>query len=225
MTDYVCSIDGCGRDHKAVGLCAFHYARRRRSTLADLSPSRIRENAAKRSEELRARAEARLVARREKDARIAARQAAYMEKQAEAEEHNQRRIDRRFAERLEALYEHPATARVARLLATHRFRHVEHVDELINAARGIPDELRRFASNLAMDIDPLWPIAQAIAKSGGATSQVCADLYGMTKQRIDQIEKIALGKLILLPEAQEMRLHLERDASCDVGRNVHAEEW
>lgn len=163
-----CTVSGCRRAHKALGMCSGHYEaeRKRRSK---------RKPQAYRS----------MLARLESDHVRMGRAA----RQDAAEEE---------------LLSHPATMRLKELLSLPCYQYDPSPDvqsHVIDCIESIPRHLRNAAFAMRYYRDPLWPVASEIdfhkrmGGSGDGSSFAIAWIYGLTRQRIDQIERAAAASL------------------------------
>lgn len=125
----------------------------------------------------------------------------------EEKRENDRAEDHR--EMLLALYDHPATARLLRLVNAGRWDPEVNLPAWLDAAEMIPEDLRQFALSVRPEFDPLHSIGRKIAALGGDTLHTIGRLYGLSRERIRQIEEQGIANIRKLREASELRAHLE----------------
>lgn len=112
-------------------------------------------------------------------------------------------------ETLLALYDHPATARFLRLVNATRWEPEVHLPAWLDAAEEIPDDLRSFALHVRAEFDPLHRVAMKIAAMGGDILGVIGRLYGLTRERIRQIEVDGLRHLRAMAEVKRLHVFTE----------------
>lgn len=127
----------------------------------------------------------------------------------EEKRENDRAEDHR--EMLLALYDHPATARLLRLVNAGRWDPEVNLPAWLDAAEMIPEDLRQFALSVRREFDPLHSIGRKIAALGGDTLHTIGRLYGLSRERIRQIKEDGLRHLRIVPEVRAMRDSLETE--------------
>lgn len=135
-------------------------------------------------------------------------------RQRKREAQNERKAELRAEsdrEMLLALYDHPATARFLRLVNAGRWEPEVHLPVWLDAAEEIPEDLRSFAIHVRAEFDPFYRVAVKIANLGGDTLDTIARLYGLTRERIRQIEEDGVRHLRRLREVRDMRECLENN--------------
>lgn len=194
-------------------------AERERADQAAATAKRAEKQRKKRlAEEARMREAERLATERaERAARntpeaIERRRIEAIQRRRDAEEEkreNNRAEDHR--EMLLALYDHPATARLLRLVNVGRWDPEVNLPAWLDAAEMIPEDLRQFALSVRPEFDPLHSVGRKIASLGGDTLQTISRLYGLSRERIRQIEESGTRRLAALAEVRAMRDSLETE--------------
>lgn len=110
-----------------------------------------------------------------------------------------------------ALYDHPATARLLRLVNVGRWDPEVNLPAWLDAAEMIPEDLRQFALSVRPEFDPLHSVGRKIAAIGGDTLHTIGRLYGLSRERIRQIEEDGLRHLRIVPEVRGLRANLESE--------------
>lgn len=113
------------------------------------------------------------------------------------------------------LLDHPSTIRLVALLRTPMYRYdsAERTQAVVvDCIEAIPEGLRRVAFGMRRSKDPFAPIADDVIESSGwspVTLEVVGWLYGVTKQRIDQVERGALRRLKARPDVRALRDYMD----------------
>jgi hypothetical protein len=112
---------------------------------------------------------------------------------------------------IEALYDHPGTLALLQLYNATRWNPEAHVADWFDVLDSIPVDLRQYAFAIQTDYDPLYPVARAIATMGGETLEQLGRVYGVSKERVRQLEAGAIRSLEKLAEVRAMRECMEED--------------
>lgn len=132
----------------------------------------------------------------------------------------------RHAEQERALLEHPALVRLVAMLRTPRYMYDASEDvqgEMIDTLLAIPPRLRRVALGMSGDRDPFGPLVRSLSARwnsdtfGDVSLDALGAVYGLTHERIRQIEAQAMRKLRARKDVREMHsnlgdIHSDRDA-------------
>lgn len=159
-----------------------------------VQPTMRRQHARREAERVRREAE-RAIDQAIERARASPDEPVPFDKRAYDREYKARQRDEANRELLEELYDHPATARLLRLVNAGRWAPEENLGVWLAAADDIPADLRKFAFGVAIEWDPLWSVARVIASIGADSLEEIARLYGISRQAVQFAQEDGLRKL------------------------------
>lgn len=70
-----------------------------------------------------------------------------------------------------------------------------HAPDAIESINDISEKVRRRCLAMPTDLDPLWPLACAIGGDGEMGCELIGWLYGLSRQRIRQLEEAAVRRI------------------------------
>ncbi len=123
----------------------------------------------------------------------------------------------RREDRARELLDHPEVVRLRAMLRTPLYAYdasEETQCTVVECIDAIPERLRRVAFSLPRHRDPLSPVVDAIIDVAGwqeSTLHLIGWIYGVSRERIRQIQSRAESSLRRNPEFKRMRCYLEKD--------------